>query len=129
MRIADTNVLLSLIVTDRPKHSVFAETSTASHDRGVLVTEAVLAEAVWVLCRSYHRTRAQAARLLIEALDGPGVSPWDRTQAVNALRLMEAEPSLGIVDCLLIERGLVLGAEVVSFDQRLCRRAQEYVEL
>jgi predicted nucleic acid-binding protein len=127
MKIADTNVLLSLIVGDRPKHAVFAEAAGAGGG-GVLVTEAVLTEAVWVLCRSYRRTRPEAAGLLLEALDGPGVEAWDRKHAERALRLMEAEPSLGIVDCLLIERGLASGCEVVSFDRRLCQHATEYVE-
>ena len=129
MKLADTNVLLSLVVSDRPKHSVFAEAAAGGDGSAILVTEGVLAEAVWVLCRSYHRTREQAAKLLLEVLDGPGIAAWDRRQATNALRLMGADPSLGIVDCLLLERGIALGGEVVTFDQRLQRRATEFVEL
>jgi predicted nucleic-acid-binding protein len=129
MKLADTNVLLGLMLADRPQHSALAEAAAGADAARIVITEGVLVETVSVLCWSYGFTRQDAARVLLEALDGPGITAWDRKHADRALRLMAAEPSLGMVDCLLIERGLVTGCEIVSFDRRLCQRASEYVEL
>jgi predicted nucleic acid-binding protein len=129
MRIADTNVLLGLIVSDRPEHAAFAEAATDASADPVTISELVLAEAAWVLGSVYGITGRVAARLLGKALEAPGVAVWDRLHAKRALALMDAEPSLGMVDCLLLERVVASRAELISFDQRLTRRAAEYVEL
>ena len=129
MKIADTNVLLGLIVDDRPEHAAFAEAAADASVEAVTITEVVLAETAWVLGSVYGVTGRRAARVLREALAAPGVAVWDRAHAQRALALMEAEPSLGVVDCLLLERAVASGAELVSFDRRLTQRAAEYVEL
>jgi predicted nucleic acid-binding protein len=129
MRIADTNVLLGLILPDRPQHAAFADAAADADASAVLITEGVLAECVWVLCKQYDHTRPMAARVLLETLDGPGIAVWDRDLADRALRLMAADASLDIVDCLLLERAVSRGDEILSFDRRLCQRAQEYVKL
>ena len=129
MRIADTNVLLGLVLSDRPEHSVFAEAAADAAAGPVLITEAVLAETVWTLTKRYGRTRGSVAALMLDVLDGPGVVAWDAGLARRALRLMKAEPSLSIVDCLLLERGLSEQAEIASFDRRMLKRAGEYTEL
>jgi predicted nucleic-acid-binding protein len=127
MKIADTNVVLSLILPNRPVHSALAEAAVRDDGDPVVVSETVLAECVWVLCCNYAFSRQDAARQLLEAIEGPGLQAANRAIAANALHLMIADPSLGIVDCLLLAQGLEHDAEVLTFDRRLQRRAQEYV--
>jgi predicted nucleic-acid-binding protein len=129
MRIADTNVLLGLIVDDRPRHAALIEAAIDPVDAPVLITEAVLVESASVLCWSYRYKRSAAAEALLEAISGPGIHLWDRRQAENALRLMRADGALGLVDCLLIEHALASGDEFITFDAHALKRATEYVEL
>jgi predicted nucleic-acid-binding protein len=129
MKIADTNVVLGLIVDDRPQHTAFGEAVLDPTGAPVLITEGVLVETASVLCWSYRYKRAQAAAALLGVLDTPGLVIWDRRRAEHALRLMRADGALGFVDCLLIERALDEGDELLTFDSHALKRASEYVEL
>lgn len=129
MRIADTNVLLGLILPDRPTHTALSESALDADASSVVVTEGVLVEAAGVLAWSYGHSRADVAELLLAALESPGLRAWDHPLATSALRLMLAEPSLGLVDCLLLERGLRLSDEVLTFDAHVLRLASRYVEI
>jgi predicted nucleic acid-binding protein len=129
MRIADTNVVLGLIVGDRPRHTAFAEAALDPSGAPVLITEGVLVEAASVLSWSYRFGRAQTAAALLGVCNTPGLLVWDRRRAERALRLMEADGSLGLVDCLLIERALDEGDELLTYDARAVKRAAEYVKL
>jgi predicted nucleic-acid-binding protein len=128
MRIADTNVLLGLIVDDRPRHAAFAAAALDPKGAPVLITEAVLVEAASILCWSYRFRRSGAAEALLDALNAPGVVAWDRPRADRALRLMAVDGSLGLVDCLLIERALDECDDLLTFDARALKRSSEYVE-
>ena len=129
MRIADTNVLLGLIVDDRPQHAALLEAAIDPDTTPVLITEAVLVETASVLCWSYRFRRAAAAEALLDALNGPGILVWDRRRADRALRLMRADGALGLVDCLLIEQALDEGDELITFDAHARKRGSEYVTL
>jgi predicted nucleic-acid-binding protein len=129
MQVADTNIVLGLIVADRPRHSAIADAALDPALAPVVVTEGVLVETASVLCWSYRFRRAEAAEALLEALNGRGVVAWDRRRADRALRLMRADGALGLVDCLLIERALDEGDELLTFDAHARKRAAEYVEL
>jgi predicted nucleic acid-binding protein len=129
MRIADTNVLLALIVDDRPRHAALIEAAIDPDSAPVLITEAVLVETASVLCWSYRYKRSGAADALLDAVNGPGIRLWDRRRAERALRLMLADGTLGLVDCLLIEQALDEGDELITFDARARKRGSEYVRL
>ncbi len=129
MRIADTNVLLGLIVDDRPHHTALIEAAIDPDRSPVLITEAVLVETASVLCWSYRYKRSGAADALLDALNGPGILAWDRHRADRALRLMRADGALGLVDCLLIEQALDEGDELITFDAHARKRGTAYVEL
>jgi predicted nucleic-acid-binding protein len=129
MQVADTNILLGLIVADRPRHSAIADAALDPALAPVVVTEGVLVETASVLCWSYGFKRAEVAEALLNALRGRGVVAWDRRRADHALRLMRADGALGLVDCLLIERSLDEGDELLTFDVRARKRSAEYVEL
>lgn len=129
MRIADTNVLLGLIVDDRPQHAALLEAAIDPDTTPVLITEAVLVETASVLCWSYRFTRPAAAEALLDALNGPGILVWDRRRADRALRLMRADGALGLVDCLLIEQALDEGDELITFDAHARKRGSQYVAL
>jgi predicted nucleic-acid-binding protein len=73
MRIADTNVLLALVVDDRPRHAALIEAAIDPDKAPVLITEAVLVETASVLCWSYRFRRSGAAEALLDALNAPGV--------------------------------------------------------
>lgn len=129
MRIADTNVLLGLIVDDRPQHAALLEAAIDPDATPVLITEAVLVETASVLCWSYRFRRPAAAEALLDALNGPGILVWDRRRADRALRLMRADGALGLVDCLLIEQALDEGDELITFDAHARKRGSQYVAL
>jgi predicted nucleic acid-binding protein len=129
MKIADTNVVLGLIVGDRPQHAAFAEAALDPSGVPVLITEGVLVETASVLSWSYGFRRAATAQALLGVLGAPGVVAWDRTRAERALRLMQADGALGLVDCLLMERALDEDDELLTFDAHARKRAAEYVKL
>jgi predicted nucleic-acid-binding protein len=129
MRIADTNVLLALVVDDRPRHAALIEAAIDPDRSPLLITEAVLVETASVLCWSYRYKRSAAADALLDVLNAPGIMVWDRRRADRALRLMRADGALGLVDCLLIEQALDEGDELITFDAHARKRGSEYVKL
>jgi predicted nucleic-acid-binding protein len=128
MKLADTNVVLSLIVGDRSEQTALAEAALDPLGVPVLITEGVLVESASVLCWSYRFKRAAAAEALLGVLGTPGVVTWDRSRAERALRLMRADGALGLVDSLLIERALDEGDDILTFDAHARKRASEYVK-
>lgn len=129
MKLADTNVVMSLIVGDRPEQTALAEAALDPMGVPVLITEGVLVESASVLCWSYRFKRTAAAEALLGVLGTPGVLAWNRPHAERALRLMRADGALGLVDCLLVERALDEGDELLTFDAHARKRASEYVKL
>jgi predicted nucleic-acid-binding protein len=128
MKLADANVVLSLIVGDRSEQTALAEAALDPLGVPVLITEGVLVESASVLCWSYRFKRAAAAEALLGVLGTPGVVTWDRSRAERALRLMRADGALGLVDSLLIERALDEGDDILTFDAHARKRASEYVK-
>ncbi|MBA4370385.1 MAG: hypothetical protein C0418_02265 [Coriobacteriaceae bacterium] len=124
MRLADTNVLLGFVMPSGERQTVALDTLVSgveSADERLVVTEVVLAEAVWVLRSFYGWERGAIASALIELLSTPSLVAWDPAVAGAALGLMASDPRLDIADCLLAARARVDGDEVVTFDERLRR--------
>jgi predicted nucleic-acid-binding protein len=128
VQIADTNIVLGLIVADRPRHAAIADAVLDPALAPIVITEGVLVETASVLCWSYRFKRAEAAEALLAVLNGRGIVAWDQRRAERALRLMQADGALGLVDCLLIERALDEGDELLTFDAHARKRSSEYVE-
>jgi predicted nucleic acid-binding protein len=115
----DTNALLAAILPERTDERARAAIRTREHGR-LTVGECVLVETCWVLESVYRHPRPQAARLLQLALRSEDLIAWDPVLADRALALMEHEPKLGIVDCILASRTMD-GDVVCTFDRRLNR--------
>ena len=73
-----------------------------------------------MLERVYMHPRQKVARLLQLALESEEITPWDRALAGRALELMQVDPRLSIVDCILLSRAYG-GEFVLTFDRRLER--------
>lgn len=119
MNLADTNVVVSLLLPSRDEQH--REAASFVREHGPLeVGEAVLAECCWVLERRYRMKREDIASLLRGALNTDQLTAWDPALVDRALDLMEYLPRLSVVDCLLLSRSFD-GHSVLTFDRRLQR--------
>lgn len=115
----DTNALLAVILDDRADDRGRVAAWTSQH--GVLtVSECVLVETFWVLESVYQHPRVRVAHLLEVALESEELIAWDPVLASRALRLLQRDPRLGIVDCILAARSRD-GEVICTFDRRLNR--------
>ena len=115
----DTNGLLAFVLDSRPGERARTEVWVRAHG-ALIVDECVLAEACWVLESIYMHPRRKVARLLRTALSSEDLVAWDSLLADQALAIMDDDPRLGIVDCILAARTLT-GDLVRTFDRRLNR--------
>lgn len=122
MTFVDTNALVSLLLPARGRQHHEAIAYVAENGP-LVVSEAVLVEACWVLERAYRLDRADCSRLLREALDSESLISWDPVLVDRALDMMEGLRALSVVDCLLLARSYD-GQTVLTFDRRL-QRAME----
>jgi predicted nucleic acid-binding protein len=115
----DTNALLAVILPQRQDERARTADWLLEHGR-LTLAECVLVEACWVLQSVYGYPRRDIARALRLALESEDLMAWDPALADRALALMEHDPRLGIVDCILASRTLD-GDIVCTFDRRLNR--------
>jgi predicted nucleic-acid-binding protein len=121
MRAVDTNVLVRLIVRDDA-----GQTASATNfiHGGVWASILALAEATWVLRRSYAfdpRTLADTVQMLLQ---NPSVVIQDSDAVAEALNLFRARPSLGFTDCLMLALARKAGhVPLGTFDRNLGRAA------
>lgn len=100
MRAVDTNVLVRLITRDDEKEAMAAE---AFVGKGVWVSHLVLADMTWILRKTYHLEHAEIATAIDMLLNNGNVSVQDADVVVNALDCYRRKPSLGFLDCLILE--------------------------
>lgn len=114
---ADTNALLAFMLDGRglQRASVVEHTE---RNGPLVVTEAVLAEAYWVLVRTYSQDRVMVARGLRRLLLSSTFRAWDAELAHVAFALLVRYAHLGLPDGLLAARA-ALGDAVYTFDGRL----------
>lgn len=117
MTFADTNALLAFVLENRALQRA-AVNDHVEHNGPLVVTEAMLAEAYWVLVRTYSKAVPVAAHLLAGMLESSTFNAWDEDLARTALALVVRYPNLGLPDCLLAARAS-LGDAVFTFDRRL----------
>jgi predicted nucleic acid-binding protein len=124
MMLVDTNVLIALLVSDRPEQAAaalqFLE-EARDQGRGALVSESVLLETCWVLERSYGLPRFEVAGLVGGLIAAEPFRAWDPSLAHTALSTMRESPALSITDCLLAALAKRTGATVLTFDRGLRR--------
>ena len=119
----DTNAVLAAILPERQDERARTADWTLQHGR-LTVAECVLVETCWVLQSVYGYPRRHIASALRLALESEGLVAWDPVLAGRALALMEHDPRLGIVDCILASRTLD-GDIVCTFDRRLNRTIED----
>ena len=112
-KLIDANVILRHLLRDSEEQSEQARIIIAG---GAYTTTEVLAEVVYVLEKVYHVPREKIGNAL-SALLGE-VSADYADAVIKALDIFKTR-RLDFVDCVLIGRACVLGADVFTFDKKL----------
>jgi predicted nucleic-acid-binding protein len=100
MNAADTDVLVRLIVRDDARQTSAAERFI---ETGVWVSTLVLAEALWVVRKSYGLGPTEMAATVEMLLSEKDVTFEDADVVEAALDLFRARPALKFSDCLILE--------------------------
>jgi predicted nucleic-acid-binding protein len=119
--IVDTNLLLRIVLNDDPEQSSLARKTFAEAER-IAVTLPTLCEIVWVLKRTYRRSRSQIVETLRVILSIEKIVVDDA--AVEAgLTMLEAGGDFA--DGVIAHEGRRLGGETfVTFDKDAAARLQ-----
>ena len=118
MRAVDTNILVRLITGD-PKQFGAAKSFV---ERGVWVSNVVLAETVWVLSAVYDLGSEDVATAVAMLLDHEHVSLQDAEVVDAALQRFRDSPSVEFTDCLVLEIARKAGhLPLGTFDRRLSK--------
>lgn len=120
----DTNVLLRLWLNDDPAQNGRIDALFAEHGNtpgSLLVSDVVLAEAVWTL-RSAYRQDDAAQSLAVRSLLQETAFVFEDREAVELALAMFERGACGFTDCLIAARNSRLGCEfTATFDRRMRR--------
>jgi predicted nucleic-acid-binding protein len=118
----DTNILLRLWLNDDAAQNKRIDALLASHGGtpgSLLVTDVVLAEAVWTLKSAFNQDKPAQLLAVRSLLDETAFAFEDREAVAAALSLFEAG-SCGFADCLTIAKHARLGCDfTATFDRGL----------
>lgn len=118
----DTNVLLRLWLDDAPAQNARIDALLDAHGslpESVLVSDVVLAEAVWTLRSAYAQSKAAQLKALRSLLAEHAFAFEDRAAVVEAVTQFERS-SCGFSDCLIAARHARHGCEfTATFDRRM----------
>lgn len=123
MTLVDTNAILRYLLDDITEQADAAESVIKG---GAYTLEAVLAEVVYVLNKSYKAARQEVSKIIIRLLDEISI---DQKDAVTYALKVYADTSFDFVDCLLIARNEVLNEDVFTFDKKLLHRLNRTVDM
>ena len=116
----DTNILLRLWLDDDPAQNKRIDALLAEHGNApgsLLVTDVVLAEAVWTLKSAYDQDKAAQLLAIRSLLDEAAFAFEDREAVGHAAALFEAG-SCGFSDCLIVAKHAWHGCEfTATFDR------------
>jgi predicted nucleic-acid-binding protein len=120
----DTNILLRLWLNDAPAQNKRIDALLAAHGNtpeSVLVTDVVLAEALWTLHSAYRQDKA-AQRLAVRSLlDETAFAFEDRDAIEMALDMFEHH-TCGFSDCLVAAKHRRNGCEFTATFDRSMRK-------
>lgn len=118
----DTNVLLRLWLNDDEAQGRRVESLIAEHGQAIgslLVTDVVLAEALWTLSSAYEQDKKAQLLAVRSLLDEPAFCFEDR-EAVDAAVALFEKASCGFADCLIVAKHQRLGCDfTATFDRRM----------
>ena len=116
----DTHILLRLWLNDDPAQNKRIDTLLAAHGSipdSLLVTDVVLAEAVWTLKSAFEQDKPAQLLAVRSLLEETAFGFEDREAIGAALRLFE-QGSCGFVDCLVVAKHARQGCDfTASFDR------------
>ena len=118
----DTNVLLRLWLDDDPAQSRRIDVLLGEHGQAagsLLVSDVVLAEAVWTLGSAYSQGKAEQLKAVRSLLDEAAFAFESRDAVAAALAFCERS-TCGFSDCLIAAKHAALGCEfTATFDKRM----------
>jgi predicted nucleic-acid-binding protein len=116
----DTNILLRLWLDDDPSQNRRIDALLAAHGGvpgSLLVTDVVLAEAVWTLKAAYGQDKRAQLIAVRSLLEETAFAFEDREAVAAALGLFETG-SCGFADCLVVTKHVRQGCEfTATFDR------------
>ena len=115
----DTNVLIRFILGDHAKHSPAARKLFGEACDGkcaLILTEVVVAEAVWVLHSFYNIKRNPIAEYLSKVILSAGVRCMKRDEMLDALNRF-ASTKCDFLDCYLASLAAASRNHVATFDK------------
>jgi predicted nucleic acid-binding protein len=87
MKLVDTNILIRLITQDHPAVAKRCRDLLLHSDEDIFITDLAIAEAVWVLHRSYGLSREEITGRLMPIVRSPRIGFFDRELLEQALVL------------------------------------------
>lgn len=120
----DTNFILRYLLRDNEVH--FAEASDFFEKvrigkQSAQISESVLVECLYVLTKHYKVPRVEAAKSLLGILSYKGVVDSSIGVLSKALTCF-ADTSLDPVDCVLLQKALIEGHTLLTFDRTLLKQ-------
>ncbi len=116
----DTNILLRLWLNDDPAQNKRIDTLLATHGGmpgSLLVTDVVLAEAVWTLKSAFDQDQHAQSLAVRSLLEETAFVFEDREAVAAALSLFETG-SCGFADCLIVAKHAQRGCDfTATFDR------------
>jgi predicted nucleic-acid-binding protein len=116
----DTNILLRLWLDDDPSQNKRIDALLAAHGGApgsLLVTDVVLAEAVWTLKSAFDQDKPAQLLAVRSLLEETAFAFEDREAVAAALSLFDAG-SCGFVDCLVVAKHARQGCDfTATFDR------------
>ena len=118
----DTNILLRLWLNDDPAQNKRIDKLLAEHGStpgSLLVSDVVLAEALWTLRSAYRQDKAAQLLALRSLLGEPAFAFEDGEAVALAVSLFE-QHTCGFSDCLIAAKHARLGCSfTATFDRRM----------
>ncbi len=116
----DTNILLRLWLNDDPAQNKRIDALLAEHGSApgsLLVTDIVLAEAVWTLKSAFEQDKA-AQLLAVRSLLAETAFAFEDREAVGRAVTLFEESSCGFSDCLIVAKHTQRGCNfTATFDR------------
>lgn len=120
----DTNILLRLWLNDAPAQNKRIDALLAEHGStpgSLLVSDVVLAEAMWTLRSAYEQDKPAQLIAMHSLLDEAAFAFEDRGVVERAVGMFE-QSSCGFADCLIAARHHRLGCEFTATFDRAMRK-------
>lgn len=121
---SDTGVLLRLGLDDDPAQNERIDMLLAEHrstPESLLVTDVVLAEAVWTLQAGFEQDKSAQLAAVLSLLDETALAFEDRAAITRAVTLFE-QGACGFSDCLIVAKHERWGCELSATFDRGMRR-------